>query len=177
MHYENEPHAHYLTFSCYNKLWLFKHPKLYDQFIEHVGKTRDRLEFKLWAFIVMPNHVHLLIYPRPDVTISSVLYAIKRPFSYQAAKFLNEHFPEVWNKIQVKQAGRIVSRFWQRGGGYDRNIFGMDALRKTIQYIHYNPVRKGLVKSVLEWKWSSVHFWENESNKPIKVDKPWFWKE
>ncbi len=176
MHYENEPHAHYLTFSCYNKLWLFKHPQLYDRFVKHLGRTRDRLAFKLWAFVVMPNHVHLLIYPN-KIQISNILYAIKRPFSYQAAQYLEIHFTDVWKKIQVEHAGRTISGFWQRGGGYDRNIFGLDALRKNIQYIHFNPVRKGIVESPLDWKWSGAHFWEKNSSEPIPVDKPWFWKE
>ena len=176
-HYEQEPHAHYLTFSCYKHMWLFKHPELYSRFLDHLDQTRNRLGFKLWAFVVMPNHVHLLIYPSEQTAISQILYAVKKPFSHQAVRFLDEKFPEVVTKLEVLHAGRMVRRFWQRGGGYDRNIYGVEALRKTIDYIHYNPVSKGLAASPLDRMWSSARYWLNGQQQPISIDRPWFWDE
>jgi putative transposase len=52
--------------------------------------------------------------------------------------------------------GGEVFRFWQPGGGYDRNITDKDTLVRMIDYIHENPVRKGLVTDPLDWKWSSL---------------------
>ena len=176
-HYEQELHAHYLTFSCYRRLWLFKHPDLYQRFINHLDQTRDRMGFKLWAYVVMPNHVHLLLFPGNDNTISKILFALKRPFAYMAVRYLQEKFPEISEKITDQHAGKIVNRFWQRGGGYDRNIYSENSLLKTINYINYNPVRKGLVKDAVNWKWSSARFWEEHIDNPIKIDKPWFWVE
>jgi putative transposase len=62
-------------------------------------------------------------------------------------------------------------RFWQDGGGYDRNIINRVTLLKTIDYIHHNPVRKGLVKSPGEWKWSSFGDWHENRPGPIRIDK------
>ncbi|MCX6641447.1 MAG: transposase, partial [bacterium] len=62
-HYTQIPHAHFLTFGCYRRLWLFKDPTLYYGFVDHLGNVRQKLHFKLYGYVVMPNHVHLLIFP------------------------------------------------------------------------------------------------------------------
>jgi len=54
--------------------------------------------------------------------------------------------------------GKVSYRFWQRGGGYDRNVWEPDTLRKMIEYIHDNPVRRGLVTRATDWPWSSARF-------------------
>jgi len=55
-------------------------------------------------------------------------------------------------------------RFWQRGGGYDRNLVSKQAVLNSIEYIHNNPVRKGLVKSPEDWNWSSAGFYAGKSD-------------
>jgi len=62
-------------------------------------------------------------------------------------------------------------RFWQDGGGYDRNITHRDTLIKMIDYIHNNPVRKGLADAPDKWKWSSYNDWNSEIPGPIIIDK------
>ena len=55
-------------------------------------------------------------------------------------------------------------------GGYDRNIVGREALLKTVEYIHGNPVRRELVLSPVEWEWSSAAQWEGKADGPIPVE-------
>ena len=52
--------------------------------------------------------------------------------------------------------GTVVYRFWQRGAGYDRNLYTNEAICASIEYIHANPVRRGLCKNPLEWEWSGA---------------------
>ena len=47
-------------------------------------------------------------------------------------------------------------RFWQPGGGYDRNIDNLDTLSRMIEYLHLNPVRRGLAKRAVDWEYSSA---------------------
>ncbi|MGB2780863.1 MAG: hypothetical protein WBD63_05235 [Phycisphaerae bacterium] len=61
-----------------------------------------------------------------------------------------------------ERPGRRVFRFWQEGGGYDRNLTGEKTILAAIQYAHANPVRRGLCSSPAEWKWSSWHHYEGE---------------
>jgi putative transposase len=72
-HYSIPGHIHYLTFSCYKKLWLFKSPTLYSSFLQNLVKAKQRRLFDLYGYVVMPNHVHLLIYPYQDESISAIL--------------------------------------------------------------------------------------------------------
>ncbi len=65
---------------------------------------------------------------------------------------------------------RIIYRFWQRGGGYDRNLVSKQAVLNAINYIHANPVRKNLLKSPDDWFWSSAGFYAGEENYPLKID-------
>jgi putative transposase len=64
---------------------------------------------------------------------------------------------------------------WQAGGGYDRNIYKDETFANTLEYIHFNPVRKGLVECPVDWKWSSARFYETREADPIEVDWPEWW--
>lgn len=62
-------------------------------------------------------------------------------------------------------------RFWQDGGGYDRNYWSTDEIWNQVNYIHNNPVRRELVDSVTDWKWSSAKDWILDVDGPLKIDK------
>jgi putative transposase len=66
--------------------------------------------------------------------------------------------------------GELHYRFWQRGGGYDRNITDPATLRTMIEYIHNNPVRRGLVRYPADWPWSSARFYEGYRDVPVRMD-------
>jgi len=65
---------------------------------------------------------------------------------------------------------RGTRRFWQRGGGYDRNIHSDTEFDEKIGYIHMNPVRAGLVKTPADWAWSSARWWDGEREGQIECD-------
>lgn len=68
-----------------------------------------------------------------------------------------------WRELRAPILDRIASRtgprFWQTGGGFDRNVRDDAELSREIRYIHENPVRRGLVDEPTAWRWSSVHWW------------------
>ncbi len=170
--YDLEGYSHYLTFSCYKRLWLFKDEYLCQLFITHLAEAREGMKFKLWAFVIMLSHIHMLIQPQSQSRISDILHNLKRLYSVRALRYLRESRPELAAKLMVKVGSKAQSRFWQAGGGYDRNVFGHEALRKAIDYIHNNPVRAKLVKTPEEWQWSSARFWMNGNDEPMKMDIP-----
>ena len=151
-HYTNESHAHYLTFSCYKNLWLFKDDILNSLFVESLNQAHSRSLFSLYGFVIMPNHVHLLIYPLRGASISAILTAIKQPFSHRALNYIGQRWPEMDGRLRIRKGDSIVRRFWQAGGGYDRNIYRDETFVHTLEYMHENPLRKGLVKKASDWK-------------------------
>jgi putative transposase len=128
--------------------------------------------FYLWAYVFMPEHVHVLIYPKQLVyDISAILKAIKQPVGTKAIKYLAKHAPHWLERITVRHRHGIERRFWQAGGGFDRNVIEPLAVLAMIEYIHGNPVRKGLVAKAEDWKWSSAGWLEGKNAlKPDAVD-------
>jgi putative transposase len=70
--------------------------------------------------------------------------------------------------LRVREGSRVRHRFWQAGGGYDRNVTEPETLRSMIEYIHNNPVRRGLVERADGWEWSSARWFAGL--RPVKIE-------
>ncbi|WP_406697381.1 REP-associated tyrosine transposase [Singulisphaera sp. Ch08] len=159
---ENAPgHAHELTFSCYKRLPLLSRDRTCRWLVESIDAARHQAQFDLWAYVIMPEHAHVLIRPREaDYDISEMLWKMKQPVGRKAIAFLKLNSRKWLEKLTVHRADGSVSRqFWQTGGGYDRNIIKTDTLMKVVDYFHQNPVRRGLVDRTEEWEWSSARWY------------------
>ena len=75
-HY-GEGHLHFITFSCYARLPLMKSPRARDIFVQELERARDEMDFRLVGYVIMPEHVHLLISEPPHGTPSTVLQKLK----------------------------------------------------------------------------------------------------
>jgi len=76
--YDIPGHAHELTFSCYHRFHYLKDERVCAIFIDELTHAREHFPFRLWAYVLMPNHVHLLIYPTQDeYKIATILQSIK----------------------------------------------------------------------------------------------------
>lgn len=75
-------HAHYLTFSCYRRQQLLTSDDLRSQLLRVWDEARRSGNFAIWSYVIMPEHVHLLIYPRgDDYKVSDILRRLKEPFT------------------------------------------------------------------------------------------------
>src|SRR4051812_22923441 len=106
----------------------------------------------------MPEHVHILVQPtKPDARIDLLLKAIKAPFSARVRRRLEDARSPLRERLTVRERPGVYRfRFWQEGGGYDRNLRSVEAVEAAIAYIHENPVRRGLCKRPTDWRWSSA---------------------
>ena len=113
--------------------------------------------FQLVAFVFMPEHVHVDVFPvGPEATVAGLLAAIKRPHSFRVKKLLEARAAPLLHELTiVERPGKQSFRFWQEGGGYDRNITSLPVLLASVDYLHANPVRRGLCAEPGQWKWSS----------------------
>ncbi len=124
-------------------------------FVEALAEARRRLDFDIWAWVLMPEHVHLVIYPRrPVYSVARILHAIKKPVASQAIRYLQSHAPEFLSRLMVTNCNRVYRRFWQAGAGHDENHSEPAAIHRLITYIHENPVRRRLAAIPEEWTWS-----------------------
>ncbi len=133
----------------------------------------------LWAWVILPEHVHLLVHPRKEeYDISRFLKSVKQPVTNAALRFVREQSPDFLEKMVDRQPnGKVSHRFWQRGGGYDTNLWTPQYIWEKVDYIHRNPVRRGLVKSPTDWKWSSALDFVKDRDEPMLPVKfetiPW----
>jgi putative transposase len=171
--YNDPGHAHELTFSCYLRQPFLTGDRARQWFIDAVGMSRKRHSFHLWAYVIMPEHAHLLIWPtRSLYDVSSILSTIKIPVTRRAQRFVREHTPDILARmVDVQPNGDVHYRFWQRGGGYDRNSFEPETIWKQIEYIHANPVRRDLCRCPEDWYWSSAGVYAGLREGPITIDK------
>ena len=164
-HYEEPGTLHELTFSCYRRLPLLRNDFWRGMLSEAVDRALEGHGFALVAFVYMPEHVHLLVWPRGgEYHIDRLLRAIKRPHSFRIKRLLEEAGSPLLRRLTVRQRpGVSTFRYWQEGPGYDRNLTERGAVVAAIDYLHANPVRRGLVEAALDWRWSSVRHYCQET--------------
>ena len=170
--YNDVGHAHSLTFSCFKRQPLLSKARTRHWLVRALDDARQALHFDLWAYVIMPEHCHALLWPREEeYSISQILFAIKMPVARLAMDWLKSNAPERIQILRDEQPGGKVSyRFWQRGGGYDRNLTEPATIHRTIEYIHNNPVRRGLVQYAEDWPWSSAGFYAGQEDAKLRMD-------
>jgi putative transposase len=176
----NEPgHAHELTFSCFRRFRFLSVDRTCEWLSDQINVARERLDYSLWAYVFMPDHVHLIVCPRQRKYDDSVfLKLVKEPVSRKAVSYLRSEEPEWLPRLRVQRGGKVEHHFWQPGRGHDRNIDNPRTLQSMIDYVHLNPVRKGLVEQARDWKWSSAGWFEGRPLNDLQPDPiPWEWLE
>ena len=155
---------HELTFSCYRKMRLLTNDAWRGLLSDSIHAACGEHQIELIAFVYMPDHVHLLVFPtesKPD--ISQFLANVKQPFSSRIRTLLEDSKSPLVERLTVQERpGRQVFRFWQEGPGCDRNLFQPESIQASINYIHKNPVERKLCKRATDWKWSSARFHHGE---------------
>ncbi len=126
-------------------------------FMEALNKSLKKYDFGCWAYVIMPEHVHLLVIPHlKQYQMSSFLSSLKLGVTHAAVKHLKQQHPKFLEKLlDVQPSGRKTYRFWQPGGGFDVNLWIDVKIWEKIEYIHNNPVRRGLVERPADWESSS----------------------
>lgn len=103
-----------------------------------IDSVRNGRGFRLPAFVVMPDHIHLLVLPDPEDTISALMQELKQVTAHR-----------------INSARHRTGTIWQKGF-FDRFMRTPKEVSETLEYIHCNPVRKGLCETPLQWRWSSA---------------------
>jgi putative transposase len=166
----NEPaQPRELTFSCYRQFAFLGRDRTCEWFCEALDKARTKFAYHLWAYVVMPEHVHVLVFPgNAPERMSAFLRVLKEPVARKAIRHMKDHASAWLARVTVPEGRRVRHRFWQPAGGYDRNITSAETLRAMIDYIHANPVRRGLVTQAEDWEWSSARWYAGL--RPVKLD-------
>jgi putative transposase len=175
--YNDPGHAHELTFSCYRRYPFLSKERTCQWLAAEIEKARRELKYWLCAYVFMPDHAHLIVCPQEKVyDDSEFLKRVKERVSRKAVQYLKRESPEWLARIRVPRGDKIEHHFWQPGRGHDRNVEQARTLENMIEYVHMNPVRRGLVQFPRDWKWSSAGWFEGcpmNDLRPDSIPREW----
>ena len=129
--------TYFITASCCDKQQLLQSDRMASLLIEVLYHYREQRKFLLHDFVVMPNHLHLLI--TPAESLERAMQLVKGGFSFRA-------------KRELKLEGEI----WQ-SSYYDRRVRDSAEYKKIEHYIRQNPVRARLVENAADYRYSSAN--------------------
>lgn len=152
--FHGEGHYHFLTFSCYHRLPYLNNNHARIVFEETLERLRKKHNFYLFGYVLMPEHVHLLMSEPKFQRLEDTLRVLKGETSKQ---------------LKVNR-----TQFWQPRY-YDFNVLTHRKHVEKLRYLHRNPVERGLVASPEDWPWSSfLHYLTGEPGR-VEIESEWTW--
>ena len=97
--YDVNGDAHFLTFSCFQRLPLLSKDRTCQWMVEAIELSRRKNPFDLWAWVIMPEHVHLVLLPHREVRIAPILTTMKQSVSRRAMIWLKENAPNYMEQL------------------------------------------------------------------------------
>jgi len=167
--FQQSKQSHFVTFSCNKRLPLLSSPILRDIFIRCLEKIRRRYQFRVFGYVVMPEHVHLLV-SEPDVEpLARAIQALKVSFVRQLAKRpTSAKTRQMWGTDSGEDGGT----FWQKRY-YDHNVRSAQSFATKLRYIHRNPVARGLCEHPMDWRWSSFSHYATAEVDVVEIESEW----
>jgi putative transposase len=170
-----EGYVYYITTVTYNRLPIFTRPSFIIPLIDSLNFYHYKHDFKLLGYVIMPDHIHLLIWPFGESTISDIMRGYKEFTAKRIVRQAEAENTEEWIAA-FRQAGRDTGRsnnkVWQ-DSYWDTNIYTERFLRQKLNYIHHNPIRAGLVDRPEDYVYSSYRNYTLEEEWLIEIDKDW----
>ena len=161
--YYGNGHLHYLTCSCYHRQPWLASPRRRDLFLTILEEVRQRYQFVVVGYVVMPEHIHLLISEPERGTPSTVMQVLKQRFARRVLRRRR-------NPAQTEMWPALEERVWQRRF-YDFNVWSRHKRIEKLRYMHENPVKAGLVLEPEQWEWSSFRsYCDGEAGK-VKINQ------
>jgi putative transposase len=176
-------HVHFLTISCYRRLQFFRHGPVKQVFVDGLARTRAKLGVRWVGYVVMPEHVHLLVFPMrkgtdEPVAISTMLQDLKQYVGRQGKEALRS----IWRErrslgsppMDAWALGAAPKPFWKTRA-YDFNVTSESTLHGKLEYMHKNPITRGLVERADQWTWSSYRYYECDDDSVLAMDWDGSW--
>jgi len=162
---------HFVTWSCIRREPILGTPSRRDLLLEVLERMRQRYRFGVVGYVVMPEHVHLLMSEPQVGTPSTVVQAVKLGFVRRVlgGSGENPHFSQPRGEVGHPQ------RFWIKRF-YDFNVWSQRKETEKLHYMHQNPVARGLIQRPEDWKWSSFAAYASGAVGPVRIND-WSWWE
>ncbi len=151
--YQETGQLHFLTFSCYHRQPKLRDAKSCAMFEAALERTRQQHELQVYGYVLMPEHVHMLVSEPKRGVLARAVQSLKQSVSRTLAL-------------------RAAEPFWQ-ARYYDFNVWSEHKFVEKLRYIHRNPVTRGLVAHPENWPWSSFRHYANSEEGPVQIESRW----
>ncbi len=148
--YQHSGDLHFVTFSCYHRQPFLGTSGARDLFEHSLETMRIRYGFYVSGYVVMPEHVHILISEPESAVLARALQALKLSVAVQ----------------------RTERPFWQ-ARYYDFNVHTERKRTEKLRYMHHNPVTRGLAAEPDQWPWSSFHHILTGDRGVVEIESQW----
>ena len=150
--FQQSGQTHFVTFSCYKRQALFTSNACKSIFESVLERVRCKFQLRVYGYVIMPEHIHLLISEPQLETLDVVLKSLKQRVSRRL----------IGNR----------DHFWQKRY-YDFNVRNHRQFAEKLRYIHRNPVKRGLCEHPEDWAWSSFRHYAGGSKNIVEIESEW----
>ena len=150
--FQQSHQLHYIRFSCYRRQPRLNTPQACRLFLRQLEIARRRFAMCVYGYVVMPEHVHLLVNEPERGPLSTVIQSLKQTVA--------------------RMTGFADAHFWQRRY-YDFNVWSERKRFEKLRYIHRNPVKRGLVQKPEDWPWSSFRHYLCGEEGIVEIESEW----
>src|SRR5579864_1670957 len=169
--------SHFVTMSCYHRQPRFNTPGTCDSFLHCLEEMRCRFSMRIYGYVVMPEHVHLLVSEPgptvPQVRVRSVDANLGPDINPSGATLAEAlHFLKLSFTKRLPGLTGETGSFWQKRY-YDRNVRDEDEFKVKLRYLHRNPFKRGLVTNPEDWKWSSFRHYALREVGVVEIESQW----
>jgi putative transposase len=151
--YQQSGQSHFVTFSCYHRL-PYLSGNICDVFLSSLEQRRRQYRFLVYGYVVMHEHVHLLVSEPEAALLSTALQSLKLSVARRA----------------VRTGG--PAPLWQKRY-YDHNVRNYESFVQKLRYMHRNPVKRGLCDRPEDWRWSSYRHYAEAEVGPVEIESEW----
>jgi putative transposase len=148
--FQRSGQSHFVTFTCYHRRRGFHSPAVYDLFVQVLEEMRCRFALCVYGYVVMPEHVHLLLSEPPRGLLADAMHYLKL-------------------SLAKRLKGGV---FWQKRY-YDRNVRDEREFVEKLRYIPRNPVKVGLCELPEDWPWSSFRHYALREKGVVEIESEW----
>jgi putative transposase len=161
---------HFVTGNTCGRIPVFREECFCQKFFDVCGSLRNNWPAKLIAYVLMPDHFHLIANPR-DGDIQGFAGSLKSKLAREIIELAGDQF-----LLPTPAADGSTHQVWQESFKA-MPLWSAWMIWQKINYIHANPVKARLVASAKDYPWSSFRAFYSGAEEPLAVDQDWWWPE
>lgn len=174
-HFHIDGHIYYVTTILYNRLNLFTCSSYVIPLIDSLNFYRYQHQCKLLGYVIMPDHIHLMLWPQTEDGLSTFMRDFKK---FTAVRLIRQAEAERKTDILTafaeagQETERSQNKVWQ-DSYWDKNVYSERFLRQKLNYIQRNPLRSRLVTDAAIYPYSSYRNYVAGDDSLIEIDRGW----